>query len=934
MEHALCPVLIGREVELSELEDALLAARRGDGQVVVLAGDAGMGKTRRATELQQRARRLGMSVLWGGCSEAELALPYLPFLEAIGNYLAGADVEAVRSRLGPVRRELAHLFPQLEPAGVAPDVDSTQGRMRLYEAVLALLDLAASEGGLLLLIEDLHWADASTRELLDYLTRRLRNARIMVLATHRSDEVHRRHPLLPLIQGWRRSSSAKIVELAPLTPDKVAKMVIAIFDLGANGVADDTRDFLHVRTEGNPFVLEEMLKAALDRGDIYRGDAGWTRKALDDFRLPDSVRDTILLRLDRLSQQQVDILRAAATLGNNFSYDLLVTVSGRPAAEVREAVEACVLQQLLADDPRRSDAGYRFRHALTREAIYDDIITPTRHELHGLAADALLSSGGTPVEVSLHLLAAGRAEEAIPFCLEAAARAELEYAHADAADLYERVLPFLVDQEQRATILCQLGAALHGAGRSSTAYDYLKAGIALLDQVGQVPHAAHFRVLLGRCAWEVGKPADAVAALERARVELEPAGPSADLAITYARLASMRLFEQDGAGCVNLAEAAMSIAEAAGATGVFLQAQMYHGAGLLQLGRVEEGIELEDRSFAEAVEAGLYSVAIVAFNNCCTSRVVHFRAAEVLERLPLFIRVPDSNRKSIVLGMSEGQAAYVLGDVPRALAAFTIVHRVAQQDQAPVWIRRSQAWLAACYFAAGQPDRAREILPDRGRMAEISVHDLLNFDVMTMQSQLALGATGAAVGAAGLILNAPPLAPILNNYLASWACWTYLTADQPDLAAQAVRAGLDPRFGITRPISRFPCERAILHRRRSRERGQPPASRALLTRFRWVSRGRLLHATPAFGAAHQAGRPGIGSGRAAGGTRAGLPPGDGRRATAGHGCPAASGGCNRSAGGRFRDSPRRSRRTVRNRPLCGCQGLLRHVPGAAAGPGR
>src|ERR1700730_10637065 len=109
MESSLCPVLIGRGHELSTLEDALLAAKRGEGQVVVLAGDAGMGKTRLATELQRRARRAGMRTLWGGCSEAELALPYLPFLEAIGNYLAGEDVEALRARLGPVRRELAHL---------------------------------------------------------------------------------------------------------------------------------------------------------------------------------------------------------------------------------------------------------------------------------------------------------------------------------------------------------------------------------------------------------------------------------------------------------------------------------------------------------------------------------------------------------------------------------------------------------------------------------------------------------------------------------------------------------------------------------------------------------------------------------------------------------------------------------------------------------
>ena len=152
MERALCPVLVGREAELSQLEDALLGSNRGEAQVVVLAGDAGMGKTRLATELQRRARRLGMNVMWGGCSEADLALPYLPFLEAIGNFIRGMDLPDLRNKLGVEARELAHLFPQLAAEGVAPDLDSMQGRLRPYEAALALLALPARDKGLLILL--------------------------------------------------------------------------------------------------------------------------------------------------------------------------------------------------------------------------------------------------------------------------------------------------------------------------------------------------------------------------------------------------------------------------------------------------------------------------------------------------------------------------------------------------------------------------------------------------------------------------------------------------------------------------------------------------------------------------------------------------------------------------------------------------------------
>src|SRR3989449_1231436 len=149
MERVVCPVLIGRESELTELEDALLAANRGDGQIVLLAGEAGVGKSRLATEVQRRAVKIGITVLSGGCSEADLALPYLPFLEALGNYLTAVDLDQVRKGLGSLRRELAHLFPQLEPEAESRETgDPTQAKLRLFEAILALLRLAAQQTGI------------------------------------------------------------------------------------------------------------------------------------------------------------------------------------------------------------------------------------------------------------------------------------------------------------------------------------------------------------------------------------------------------------------------------------------------------------------------------------------------------------------------------------------------------------------------------------------------------------------------------------------------------------------------------------------------------------------------------------------------------------------------------------------------------------------
>lgn len=241
LERVLCPTLVGRDEQLFVLEDALLAAHRGESRFVALGGEAGMGKTRLATELAKRARRLDWEVLWGGCSEAELALPYLPIVEALGNYLSLQDVERLSALLGGARRELAQLFPQLAGGErAAPVGDPAQEKLRLFEALVALLAVPAREHGLLLVVEDVHWADSATRELLDHVARRLTNVRSLVLVTYRSDELDRRHPMAPLLQTWRRSGVAEPVALSPLDRGEIAEMIAAI--LGDEEIGPELRD--------------------------------------------------------------------------------------------------------------------------------------------------------------------------------------------------------------------------------------------------------------------------------------------------------------------------------------------------------------------------------------------------------------------------------------------------------------------------------------------------------------------------------------------------------------------------------------------------------------------------------------------------------------------------------------------------------------------
>jgi class 3 adenylate cyclase len=709
MHRALSPVLIGRERELGVLEDTLLAASRGDASVALVAGEAGMGKTRLADELMLRARKIGFEVLTGGCSEAELSLPYLPFVEAVGNYIARTDLEPLRERLGSSSRELGRLFPRLAAGAAQADAgDPAYARLRLCEALADLLRVPAEKTGLLLVLEDLHWADASTREVLDFLVRRLRTGRVMILGTYRSDEMHRKHPLLPTVQGWRRADLVEVVELEPLSAEAVAGMVRAIFDV--DRVTDEFRDFLHVRCEGNPFVLEEMLKLAIERGDMYRTEAGWERKALAELRLPRTVKDTILMRVERLAEPQIQLLGTAAVLGQSFESSLLMAASGQTAEAVEDTLHAAEQQQILEED---SIGRYRFRHALTREVIYEDLPAPKRERLHLRAAAALRERHGfAPVEVVWHLMAANAFAEALPLCLQAAQEASRLGAYEEATDLFRRALPHIVEVKARADVLCELGMACSRTGEIGSAVDYLKQGIEILQNLGEPITAARYRIELGRAYGLSGQADREREEYETAARHLEPAGPSEALALTYMRLAALHCFDYEYQQALPMAERALSVAEAAGAETIRIWTYNFIGLAYLGLGRLDAGYESLQRSYREARQHDLLWIAGNALHNRCAMLIWggEPRARESLALVPQLRALNVGIWSTTSPLLEETMTMYFLGDFePGVIAGKKAVQLGSAGGN--VWVVRfAEITLSMHYTELGRLDDAKSLL--------------------------------------------------------------------------------------------------------------------------------------------------------------------------------------------------------------------------------
>jgi predicted ATPase len=378
-ERVSSPSFVGRAEELGLLAAALERAGAGAPGIVLIAGEAGVGKTRLVDEFAAEAAA-GTLVLAGGCIElGEGALPYAPIVEALRSLARGLDLAVLRSLAGPAHGLLAGLLPELGDGQAEAVPGGSQAR--LFEVLLGLLVRLGEQAPVVLVVEDLHWADRSTRDLLAFLVRNLHAERVLLVATYRSDELHRRHPMRPFLAELARGGRAQRVDLVPFGREELAALLAGI--TGVPPTAATVDDIL-ARTEGNAFFAEELVAAAAER-------AGST--------LPPGLRDVLLIRFEALSEPAQVALRVAAVAGRRVQHELLAGVAGMNEPDLLASLREAVAHQILVVDSDRD--AYAFRHALVQEAVYAEVLPGERTRLHAAFAAALeprleLAGGAAP----------------------------------------------------------------------------------------------------------------------------------------------------------------------------------------------------------------------------------------------------------------------------------------------------------------------------------------------------------------------------------------------------------------------------------------------------------------------------------------------------------------------------------------------------------
>jgi DNA-binding NarL/FixJ family response regulator len=559
--------MIGRERELGELHRRLAAAATGTAGLVLLAGDAGVGKTR----LVEAALAGCALAPLRGAATARGSTPYGPIVAALRDHLhRGGELAG----MGPLGVHLGAVLPELGAPSVACD------RATLFEAIARAFELIAEAEPTVVFLDDIHWADAATLELLPSLALRIEELPLALLAAYRSDELPRGHPLRELRVELRRSGRFAELEVRPLGPAESAALVEHV--LGRQP-GPSLCSAIHDRTQGIPFFIEELAAGLAASGRLVTSGDRIELAASTTVPVPQTIRDAARLRLVGLSSDARATLEAAAAIGSSVPLLLLSALDCDAGTE--ELLERGLLQE--------DELGVaRFRHDLAREAVYADTPWPRRRALHSALAEVLEAQHGEPRLIADHWLAARRPERARPLLLEAARRQCLVHAYRDAADAARAALelwPDGEDEEGRLAVLDELGRCAQLSGELAEAARAWQECAAAIDAEADPTHAAAVAHELAT-VFELQGVADRATSARRRAAELfERGGDLAQAASERLALAG-DLFTDDPSAAITEVGRAIAAAHDAGRTDLEVRALSFRGVCLGLTGKRDEGI--------------------------------------------------------------------------------------------------------------------------------------------------------------------------------------------------------------------------------------------------------------------------------------------------------------------------------------------------------
>lgn len=733
---------VGRSDELTRLEQALELAASGSGRVVMVVGEPGIGKTRTLEELAARAREHGTTVLYGRCYEGEGEAPYTPFAEALGEHLKHADPEELHKDLGPRGAAAGRIVPGLRERvpdlPELPKLQPDEERSRLFDAVTQFLLSTAERSPLLLVLDDLHWADTGTIGLLRYLARFAAKGRLLLVGAYRDVELDRTHPLADALAALRREVEYEKVQLRGLERAQVGEFLET---LATHEVPEALVEALSRETEGNPFFLREIVLHLIEEGRIYQVDGRWTSDvSVDAMGIPEGVRQVVGRRLSRLSEEANRLLGAASGFNGAFRFDVAAAASGIEELTALDALDEALDAQLLC--PTGEADAYDFTHALIRHTLYAEMNPSRQVRLHRRIAEAMergyaVAANEIAGEIArqYHRSAAlPGAEKGVRYCLAAADRAEVAAAHGEAAAFVRVALELLPDGDAaRPRLEARLGLALAWDAKLEEAVEVAsRAGSSIAASESDVA-AADFLAEATRAVWSVGF---SPLAWRLAEEGMEYVDDRRDL--TWVTLRSHDIVRReavdpelpgiplDSAERRELSDAMkrLPLEDLDGALSIpavglifdsrdeILQAEQAGGSTVFQAGRYKESFEELSQLAGEFLTAGRLASAALMRIVQARYEITFGRLAEsersFAEAMEITGRIPPSPFLALQASVVPIERAFVLGEGQEAFAdgAVATVEQSANVNQ---WVMAAFKSLTAnlCAYAGREEEALR-----------------------------------------------------------------------------------------------------------------------------------------------------------------------------------------------------------------------------------
>jgi tetratricopeptide (TPR) repeat protein/KaiC/GvpD/RAD55 family RecA-like ATPase len=725
--------LIDRLEEMKLLKEAVDGAIQGEGGVVFLHGEAGIGKTRLTRELGAYARLRGMQVLYGRCPalfRMDGVPPYVLWSEVLRDYLESCSPEQLYRVVGFYPSEVAKLVPELrQKLGTIPQslpLGPEHERDRLFEAVFQFIVNVSKEAPLLVILDDLQWTDQTSLLLLQYLSRGIFKTPLLLLGAYRDTDVDEKHPLSPVLAELNRERLSKPISLRRMSSADVSEMIRQILE--QEEVPKEFCGLVYGKTRGNPFFVEEVIRSLKEEDIIFHEENRWKIREVSKIEFPATVKSVIKTRISRLDDESQNILTMASFIGNDFTFEAVQGVTGIEESKLLELMERLLKTGLIKEKVIRGEDVYSFSDVMVRDVVHEEVSHLRHRKLHGSVGNALEKVYASNLdehlgELAYHFLEAGDKDKALDYFLKAGERAWEIYAPNEAFSYFLHALELLEehgdDLEKKARIIERLGGLKWWMGELQVCLQYWNRALDLWDQLEDKKNTAKLHGWMGNLFWQlIGDTGEASKHQNMALEILQKEPESVELAGLYENISHM-LWRSGKPGALSWAQKAFELAERLGNQEVLTACYNDFGVISLKSGEYEKALKYFEQGLKLALKNNS-PWSLNFYNNLASlywSMGELQRSFEISQKRLEFARKVGALYAAAWAEVDLALSYMYMGEIQRAMPILEEVLAFDKRVKYTSHVSSPLTIIGACYLFLGELEKSLQYLKEAYDMA-------------------------------------------------------------------------------------------------------------------------------------------------------------------------------------------------------------------------